>query len=143
MTAFVFYFLLQDITLVSTLAISPVTLGDSGVYTCQSGVDSGAVANVTVIVTSGKQNSDTIQDFILVEQFCLLQKCHFLFTIEILRTFDLFLHILPYNCVKSPIYCLQYGKVLRYVSIGIWIQEPVIFSFIFQRLGIGLLDFLF
>ena len=61
MTAFVFYFLLQDITLVSTLAISPVTLGDSGVYTCQSGVDSGAVANVTVIVTSGKQNCDTIQ----------------------------------------------------------------------------------
>ena len=45
----------------SILAISPVTLGDSGVYTCQSGTmsDSGAVANVTVIVTSGKQNKLT------------------------------------------------------------------------------------
>ena len=61
MTAKDFFFLLKEITLVSILAISPVTLGDSGVYTCQSGTmsDSGAVANVTVIVTSGKQNKLT------------------------------------------------------------------------------------
>jgi len=52
----------QDITLVSTLAISPVTLGDSGVYTCQSGVDSGAVANVTVIVTSGEQHAAILEE---------------------------------------------------------------------------------
>ena len=38
--------------LVSTLAISPVNLEDSGLYTCQSGFNSEA--NVTVIVISGK-----------------------------------------------------------------------------------------
>ena len=43
---------LQEITLVSTLAISPVNLEDSGLYTCQSGFNSEA--NVTVIVISGK-----------------------------------------------------------------------------------------
>ena len=44
---------LQEITLVSTLAISPVNLEDTGLYTCQSGFNSEA--NVTVIVISGKQ----------------------------------------------------------------------------------------
>ena len=47
----------------SELAIFPVTLGDSGVYTCQSVSlnDAGAVANVTVIVTSGKKIGGKIQ----------------------------------------------------------------------------------
>lgn len=43
--------ILQEITLVSSLAISPVNLEDSGLYTCQSGFNSQA--NVTVIVISG------------------------------------------------------------------------------------------
>ena len=47
----------------SELAIFPATLGDSGVYTCQSVSlnDAGAVANVTVIVTSGKKIGGKIQ----------------------------------------------------------------------------------
>jgi hypothetical protein len=48
----------QEITLTSTLEISSVTLSDSGVYTCQSGLKDDpdsvlATANVTVIVISG------------------------------------------------------------------------------------------
>ena len=143
MTAFVFYFLLQDITLVSTLAISPVTLGDSGVYTCQSGVDSGAVANVTVIVTSGKQNSDTIQEFILVEQFCLLQKCHFLFTIEILCTFDLFFTYFAIQLCKITELLLVTRKSLKIrINRDLDTETRNIFFHI-STLGIGLLDFLF
>lgn len=45
----------KEITLVSTLAISPVNLEDTGLYTCQSGFNSEA--NVTVIVISGEQRA--------------------------------------------------------------------------------------